>query len=370
MRLPSLTRAYIRGGIRQIHYPSFLSPDNAPSLKTLHLDNLLPVAEFPSDQRITDLSIKFFAFRSLGPRTLPSLLSQNLKTLVLACTGGPSLQPDSISLPFLNSLTLESIQPRALLSAIVTPNLSHFHLTTFEPRERLSTVFRGLESKFPHVRHLTLNTEENFVSDAECAESISSTFPNVRRFELCTTEVDDFFRTGSNGSRPADHWDRLESLTFIEMTVRASSIGHFIQWLNERKSKGLPMLRVKFISCIFLHNGGDDNESDLSSPYSLSRFHNSLREICILDVVEVTVQGMATMSLTSASPPPLVCTTVVVKEVILLIPYDLEFVRFSRSLGLNAHTAQYVARKCRPVVESPQPSLISHLVSYHLACHQ
>ena len=352
LRFPSLTRAYIRGsGIQEIHYPPFLSPDNAPSLKSLHLGNLLPMAEYPSDQRITNLSITFLDLRSLEPLTLPSLLSsQHLTTLVLAYSSSPSFQPDSISLPSLTSLTLESSQPRRLLSAIIPPKLSYFHFTVTVAGDPLPDSFRGLQVKFRNVRHLALNTTSSLDSDAECAEPIPSTFPNVRQFELRSFEADDYFRPGLNGSCPADHWDWLESLIFIELKIDASSIEHFIRWLNERKSKGLPMLRVKFICCIFLRDLGDDNEWDLSSPESLSHFHNVLREICTLDVVDVTIQATATVSLTSASPPPLVCIAIVVEEVILLISYDLEFVRSSRSLlhRLNVtHTAQYIARKCR-----------------------
>ena len=381
LRFPSLTRAYI-GSINGMHYPPFLSPDNAPSLKSLHLDNLLPMAEFPSDQRITDLSIKFFPFRSLGPHTLPSLLSsQHLTTLVLTYADSPSFQPDSISLPSLTSLTLKSLQSRRLLSAIVPPKLSHFHFITVVDGDRLSTLFQGLQSKFRDVRHLALDTKD-FISDAESAESISSTFPSVRRFELHSFEVDNYFRTGLNGLRPADHWDWLESLTFIETTIDASSIEHFIQWLNERKSKGLPMLHVNFINCVFLRNVGDYNEFDLSSPGSLSHFHSVLREICILDVVNVRVQAMVTMSLTSASPPPLVCIAVIVETDQFTNLLRSRICQIFTNLATQVERRTYCTVCCKkvscPVIQSPehfthsylpQIPLISHLVSRR-PCHQ
>ena len=294
LKFPSLIRASIRiHHTRDMEYPPFLRSDNAPSLTSICLDDL-------------------------GPMALPpSLSSQHLTTLALTYSGRPSLQTDSISLPFLTSLTLRAKHPKELLLAIVPLNLLYFHLTVEEPGDEQRTLFHGLKSKFRSVQHLKLHIEDDFVSDVECATSISSTFPNVRQVELCTAEVNDFFRLGSDGSRPADHWRWLEFLTFDQMEIRSvSSIEHFVRWLREEDSKGLPMLPVKFIDCVFLPTYIGNDESYYSSPSSLSRIHRILREICILDMVDVEVRAMTSISLTSAPPPPLVCIATIVERVI------------------------------------------------------
>ena len=300
LKFPSLVRASIRSHYTQdMEYPPFLIPDNAPSLISIYLDNL-------------------------GPLDLPPLLSsQHLTTLALTYSGRPFLQTDSISLPLLTSLTLQAKYPRELLLAIVPSNLLYFHLTLVEPGNEQRTLFYGLKSKFRSVQHLRLHIEDDFVSDVECAKSISSTFPNVRQVELRTAEANDFFRLDSDDSRPVDYWGWLESLTFHRMEIRStSSIGDFVRWLRKRDS----MLRIKFIHCVF-SPARYDGASDISSPQSLQFFHNILREICILEIVEVVVQATTVISLTSASPPPLVCIAIVAERVPWLISYGVGYIK-------------------------------------------
>ena len=67
--------------------------------------------------------------------------------LELVYSGSPSLQPESISLLFLTSLTLKAVQPGELIKAIVAPNLS-------VPCDWLSAVFHVFESKFRNIQHL------------------------------------------------------------------------------------------------------------------------------------------------------------------------------------------------------------------------
>ena len=308
LKFPSLFRVIISSfAIEDMQYPTFLRPENSPSLKSLQLDNLTLTDELLPGKGVTDLSLKFSS-HPFGPLVLSSLLSpQQLTTLKLVYSTSLSLQPESISLPSLTSLTLEAKHPRGLISAIIAPRLTCFCLITPASTDQLSTAFHGFESKFPNVHHFEFHANHGSTSivDAEC---VSAVFPNVRHVKLHTTEVDDFFRMGvdDSGSCPADNWQWLESLTFNEMKIcHPSSTNHFIQWLHEWNSDDLPMLHVKFTLCIFHSEHG--NASDFSTPRSLLYLHNALREICILDLRGVAVRASVFMSLTSASPPQLVC---------------------------------------------------------------
>ena len=178
LRLPSLTRAtMIFDGI-EMHYPTFLSPDSSPALTSLSLNFLTPMEEFPPGQRITSLSLAFIS--PFGPLMLPSLLvSQHLTTLKLKYCSCPPLQSNSISLPFLTSLTLKAEFPRELISAVLAPQLSYFSLTVLsilDGSDPLSTIFHGCGSKFHNVQHFGLRVAEDSVSIVECAGSISSLF--------------------------------------------------------------------------------------------------------------------------------------------------------------------------------------------------
>ena len=305
LKFPSLASATINSDI-SIEYPSFLGPENSPSLTTLNFSNLDATDEFPLGQRITDLSI-LFSSRPFGPLTLPSLLSsQHLTTLKLVYSACPLLQPNSISLPSLTSLTLGAQYPRGLISAIVVPRLSYFHFMIIPPENQLCIAFRGSESKFRGVQRLRLHVQDDTISTVECAEPISSVFPNVRHVELSIAEAEDFFRRNQDGSCPADHWKSLESLTFHDMPFCCET-DHFVHWVREWNLKGLPMLYVNFILCQF---SSRDNDTRFSSPSTLSRLHDSLREICILYMEGVFLNARFTtrICLTSAPPPPLVRT--------------------------------------------------------------
>jgi len=308
LKLPSLTRTSIIA-TAYIQYPSFLRSESSPVLQSLELRPFIPVDDFPSGQPITDLSLQFSP-QCLGLRTLPSLLlSQKLTTLELVYSDSPSLEPDSISLPFLTSLTLKATQPRELIKAVVAPNLSYLHFTVVVPCHQLSAVFHGFESKFRNIRHLVLDAPSSTL-EIECAEVVSSVFSNARHVEVHTVETDAFFWTNLDGSCAADHWESLESLTFRGMVVYyESSTKPLVRWLQQRKLAGRPMLRVRLAECIFTSDH-DDDEDDYdgygSKPYSFSDLYDSLREICILDIVGVSVKTEVVLSLSSSSPPQLV----------------------------------------------------------------
>jgi len=278
-------------------------------LQSLELRPLIPVGDFPSGQPITDFSLQFSP-QCLGLRRLPSLLlSKKLTTLKLVYSDSPSLQPDSISLPFLTSLTLKATQPRELIKAVIALNLSYLYFTVVVPCDRLSAVFHGFESKFRNIRHLVLDAPSSTL-EVECAEVVSSVFSNARHVEVHTVETDAFFRMNLHGSCTADHWESLESLTFRGMVVYyESATEHLVRWLQQRKLAGRPMLRVRLAECIFTSDH-DDDEDDYdgygSKPYSFSDLYHSLREICTLDIIGVSVKTEVVLSLSSSSPPQLV----------------------------------------------------------------
>jgi len=245
----------------------------------------------------------------------------------------PSLQPDSISLPFLTSLTLKATQPRELIKAVVAPNLSYLYFTVVVPCHQLSAVFHGFESKFRNIRHLVLDAPSSTL-EVECAEVVSSVFPNAHHMEVHTVETDAFFRTNLDGSCATDHWESLESLTFRGMVVYyESSTEHLVRWLQQRKLAGRPMLRVRLAECIFGsdHDDEDDYDGYSSKSYSFLDLYDSLREICILDIVGVSVKTEVVLSLSSSCPPLLVQIAVMMKLSTLLTSRDLGYTRFITS---------------------------------------
>ena len=146
LKFPSLTHAAMHAHHSYpIQYPTFLKPENSPSLETLDLVCLIPMGEFSLGQKNTDLSLVLSDdVRRSGPLTFPSLLSsQKLTTLDLMYSRCPAVPPNSISLPLLNSLTLHSNHPRELLTAMVAPRLSYFSLDG--AITSMSTTFHGLE---------------------------------------------------------------------------------------------------------------------------------------------------------------------------------------------------------------------------------
>ena len=66
---------------------------------------------------------------------------------------------------------------------------------------------------------------------------------------------------------------------------------------------GRLMLRIRLAECIF---GSDHDDEYSSKSYSFSDLYDSLREICILDIVGVSIKTEVVLSLSSSSPPQLV----------------------------------------------------------------
>lgn len=62
---------------------------------------------------------------------------------------------------------------------IVPSNRSYFDFTAVGSGDRLHTLFHGFESTFRNAQHLGLHIEGEFITEAECIESIPPIFPNV-----------------------------------------------------------------------------------------------------------------------------------------------------------------------------------------------
>lgn len=319
LKFPSLLHTTIIAD-ENMQYPVFLRPENAPSLKSLELSPLIPMDDFPPGQMIANLLLQF-SRGHFGPMVLPSLLSsQNLTTLNFACSDYPSLQPDSISLPLLTSLTLEVAHPRGLILAFVAPQLLYLHFTAVLPTDWTSTVFHGSESKFRHVQHLVLQAPSS-VLGVEDTDVVFSVFPNLHHVEMCTMDMPDLFRTNVGDLRPADHWESLKSLTFCDMVIycESSIIDDLIEWLDQRKLAGRPMLNVVLTGCQFLFDHVyEDLSEDVPDPGPLLALYDLLGGTCLLDIPGISLRTLVDLSLSSSSLSQLVCIVVIVKPVTLL----------------------------------------------------
>ena len=71
------------------------------------------------------------------------------------------------------------------------------------------------------------------------------------------------------------------------------------------------MLRVKLVGCVFRSDEDvddhDDDDGYSSKSYSVSDFYDSLRNIYVLGIEGISLRTEAVLSLSSFSPPQLVC---------------------------------------------------------------
>ena len=114
--------------------------------------------------------------------------------------------------------------------------------------------------------------------------------------------LDSFFRTTADGSALKDRWESLESLTLREMEIYPDLHIEYFEWLYQWNSMGRPMLRIKFVDCAIRYFYGCDDEEIYSASKALFQLHESVRDICILDI-KVKLLASTAMSLTSSSPP-------------------------------------------------------------------
>ncbi|KAI6010964.1 hypothetical protein F5J12DRAFT_573775 [Pisolithus orientalis] len=105
---------------------------------------------------------------------LPSL--EKLTTLTLCGEIGHwQLEPQSLRLPLLRSLTIDIDNPSMLVKAIVAPELSCFDFNFDE----LAAVFGGIPSAFNKVHYVCLRS-----STRDPIATVCQAFPNVRHFEM------------------------------------------------------------------------------------------------------------------------------------------------------------------------------------------
>ncbi|KAI6037790.1 hypothetical protein EDC04DRAFT_2897113 [Pisolithus marmoratus] len=260
-------------------------PDNPPFLMSRYTPTLKHLTLWDQD-KIDQLQIasnletgRFHWSGSVsGSRLLSTLLScQQLRTLVLSGSGGSSDQwpaPQSIHLPALVSLTLDLADPQPALAAVVVPNLNHLRCSRPFYRGWVH-VFGGFFDAFTNVRHLCLTDAKLGGVSSELTgadvRAACMACPGVRHIELQADNIPAFFHRNA----PADHWPHLERLALEGLTV--GTIPHdLIQWLDERKSREQPLLRVTLSEfCI------PDNAPD--GPW-LTTLYKSLRGRCLFEL--------------------------------------------------------------------------------------
>ena len=250
----------------------FLRPKNTPALERLQLDGL-PRDCFPSHGKR----------RAQARPTLPSqLLSQRLTALsLLIDTPNISLQPNSIILPLLTSLSLRVATPRKLMEAIVAPKLVSFCIKRNVSNIKLSTVFNDLGDKYNGVQNLALcgPFHEQKLEDAK---AVCLTFPKVQNVEIAIEEIPIFCGKDQNNMFPADHWDQLQCLVvnfygYYEVPYG----GELESWLQRRSDQNRSKLRVMLMDFPEGHNMEFEDTIHSMLPYLL----DAVKELCKLEFI-------------------------------------------------------------------------------------
>ncbi|KAG6333223.1 hypothetical protein ID866_5868 [Astraeus odoratus] len=309
---PSLICATVAVG--GIYYPNFLRPENSPALETLRLSCLIPSEDLPpTDQRLSKFILKF-SDHEFGSLAFPTqLLSQKLTTLSIdADQALPPIPENSISLPFLTSLTIVAFQPGQLIRAVVVPRLTYFCLEGGEEGDPLSVVFDGLQSKFSSVHNLVLRTRYVDIQPDD-GEAICLAFPNASVVEICPGDIPALFSVGDDDLCPADYLTKLSCVTFDCICIPYQlPDDDLIYWLNQRQQRGQPKLCVKFISLSLDDNlevegiiEADDGHGKSEIDWLSERF-DSLRHLCTLELVKVQLSKHMVLTSASGTPPVLV----------------------------------------------------------------
>ena len=274
----------------EVHFPNFLRPGHTSSIKRLELRNFVAPNDFQIPLGLTDLLLKLPDVRPSGSSSFLSSLSS--KTLINLTLSGDidhwSLHPDSIHLPFLERLELRVSKAKDLLEALVVPHLMSFEYHPYRMQDPPSVVFRGLRSRFRTVEHLSFHLWEVLEDRYEDANTFCRAFPSVRHAQLQPADIHCMFLSMDN-SCAADHWTRLESLTFKGLTrdlLRTPN--EFILWLEQRKTRGKPMLRIK-LSQIQRDDWGPDDSW-------LSTLYESLHNFSILEFEDVPLMPAVILS--------------------------------------------------------------------------
>ncbi|KAI6010606.1 hypothetical protein EDC04DRAFT_790750 [Pisolithus marmoratus] len=217
-----------------------LSKLSFPCLKSIHIQSTGDFdAEFPMADNTP--ALEQLLLKNCRPPVplLPSLAK--LTTLMFyGDMDRWQLEPRSIHLPLLRSLTIDVDNPNMLLKAIVAPELSHFDYRGRNCRE-VPSVFDGLLSPFNKVHYIRLRALSK-----DPVATVCRTFPNVRHFEMLYPPSGFFY-----GLRETTGlWGDLECVTFRSLRVNLLEevVTELQAWLQQRKPTAKP-LHMRF-TCI------------------------------------------------------------------------------------------------------------------------
>ncbi|KAI6008504.1 hypothetical protein EDC04DRAFT_2907118 [Pisolithus marmoratus] len=254
-----------------------LSSRSFPHLKHVHIRvvgslvlKFLPVDNTPDAERS---GLEYFC----PPVTLLPIF-EKLTTLTLCGdTRDWRLEPQSIHLPLLRSLTIGLNKPSVLLKAVVAPELSYFDLSYCDT----VPVFRRIPSVFKKVHHVCLRypTKDSNVK-------VCRAFPNVRHLEL--EEFTSRFLSGLG--RKKGLWGDLECVTFCYLRADRlyEPVEDLQEWLRRRKPTAKPF-HVRFTRL-------RRHRFDEKTGYLLSMLYNSLRENCTFEVDQFLLTERARMT--------------------------------------------------------------------------
>ncbi|KAI6139682.1 hypothetical protein BKA82DRAFT_1007425 [Pisolithus tinctorius] len=189
--------------------------------------------EFPTADNTPVLDQLILQNCRLPKGLLPSL--EKLTTLTLCGEMGHwRLEPQSVRLPLLRSLTMAVDNPSMLLKAIIAPELTSFDFNSDES----TAVFGGIPSAFNKVHYVRLHS-----STRDPVAAVCQAFPNVRHFEMGEYACGFF-----HGLREkTDLWVDLECITLrsLRINVLEGAVNELREWFRQRKPTVKP-LHVRF----------------------------------------------------------------------------------------------------------------------------
>ncbi|KAI6046678.1 hypothetical protein EDC04DRAFT_1245398 [Pisolithus marmoratus] len=225
--------------------PIFLHPESSPHLERVHLQvNMRTFDTFHVPSSTSALSLDFSGFHlDRHPSIFESHLYRGLTSLHIF--GDPvdsSLPPDCIQLPLLEEFTCKVERGRALIHALVAPNLKHFDYSPRLWRDSPTKVFADLNSRFTNVDYLRLSdfTAEN-LSKAVCLA-----FPNVCHLELTRVTRNTFGTCRAEFPNDVLYWNNLKSLTLHGLlSDDLKFLDVLVTFLRQRLNAGQTKLHVK-----------------------------------------------------------------------------------------------------------------------------
>ena len=269
-----------------------LRPENTPALERLQLGGL-PRDTFPSDDNHVPAGFTF-----------PSqLFSQRLTALsIFVDDCNFSLQPNSIVLPLLTSLSFRAVTPRELMEAIVAPQLVSFSFKKYRYNMKLFDVFDDLGPKYSNVQDLLL-CGSFYKQELGDAEAICLTFPKVQNVEMAVEEVPAFFGTDEDNTSPADYWDHLQCIVInFSGFWEADYSDELESWLERRNAGNQSKLRV-----VLMNFPNEDYGMKFSDEGTMSdRLPDLLEPLnnhCIVEIINGPVRTGAGLTVHTNFPP-------------------------------------------------------------------